>query len=631
MSKNLGFVNLADKYRALLTDVLPYETTLIFSNEGFYSFIKTLKNDKAIYEIFYSIYAKFTSKNKYYIPYSFSIIRKDTKKRKLSLPHIVSQIELCNLYEQYSDYITYLCTKSNFSLRFPSAITSKFYKKGCLIENEEDDLITASNFFVYSKYGLLYKFYESKQFVKLEKKYSLLRKLDVTNCFSSIYTHTISWAVKTKEIAKKQITSKNFEQSFDKFMQQTNYNETAGIIIGPEFSRIFSEIIFQRIDLNIETRLTEEYQLKLFKDYEIYRYVDDIFIFSNKIDHIEIIEKIIQEEMDPYRLHLNDNKEKDYTTPFASDVSAARDELQFLFNDISDSIKIDNKKIVFTVSALSLTKFTTRLKNILYRNDTSLYAVDSYIFNRLKKMISKLETHNLWSDPDNKKNAIKWFEIILEICFYVFSLDIRITSSNKISYVLITINNFMKRNNFSNNDINNINKIIFDEIFQIIKKEANLNKDEFIEIANLLLILKNINFSEKIPEKKINEIVVQILKSTQVDYFSLTTLLAFTSKVPEYNNQKMMLIDYIKNLKFDLQKSDHLLLLFDYITYPDILRNEKIDLLNNINIQNEWGLDSTKIENIVDYLKDKTIFTDWSSDIDFSKKLKKKEFVTPYE
>lgn len=414
-------------------------------------------------------------------------------------------------------------------------------------------------------------------------------------------------------------------------MQQTNYNETAGIIIGPEFSRIFSEIIFQRIDLNIETRLTEEYQLKLFKDYEIYRYVDDIFIFSNKIDYIEIIEKIIQEEMDPYRLHLNDNKEKDYTTPFASDVSAARDELQFLFNDISDSIKIDNKKIVFTVSALSLTKFTTRLKNILYRNDTSLYAVDSYIFNRLKKMISKLEAHNLCSDSDNKKNAIKWFEIILEICFYVFSLDIRITSSNKISYVLITINNFMKRNNFSNNDINNINKIIFDEIFQIIKKEANLNKDEFIEIANLLLILKNINFSEKIPEKKINEIVIQILKSTQVDYFSLTTLLAFTSKVPEYNNQKMMLIDYIKKLKFDLQKSDHLLLLFDYITYPDILRNEKIDLLNNINIQNEWRLDSKKIENIVDYLKDKTIFTDWSSDIDFSKKLKKKEFVTPYE
>lgn len=189
----------------------------------------------------------------------------------------------------------------------------------------------------------------------------------------------------------------------------------------------------------------------------------------------------------------------------------------------------------------------------------------------------------------------------------------------------------MKRNNFSKNDINNNNKIIFDEIFQIIKKEANLNKDEFIEIANFLLILKNINFSEKIPEKKINEIILKVLGTKQVDYFSLTTLLSFTSNVPEYDTQKQLLIDFIKNLNFNLQKSDHFLLLFDYITYPDISRDEKITFLNNINIQNEWELDSTKIEIIVDYLQDKTIFTDWSTNIDFTKKLKKKEFVTPYE
>ena len=111
-----------------------------------------------------------------------------------------------------------------------------------------------------------------------------MRKLDISNCFSSIYTHTISWAVKTKDVAKHQIKLSNFEQNFDNFMQHVNYNETAGIVIGPEFSRIFAEIIFQYIDLQIEKRLaSEDYKLKLYKDYEIYRYVDDMFVFSNKI------------------------------------------------------------------------------------------------------------------------------------------------------------------------------------------------------------------------------------------------------------------------------------------------------------------------------------------------------------
>lgn len=254
MSNKLGIINLSDKYRVLLTDVLPYETTLIFSNEGFYKLIKDLSENQQLFKTINSFIKTYTdTKLKSFIPYSFSIIRKDTKKRKLSLPHPLSQLNLCDIYEEYADYITYLCTKSNFSLRHPYAISGKFYKKGCLKENfddkneeatnDDDTPKVASNYFVYSKYGLLYKFYDSKQFYKLEKKYLFLRKLDVTNCFHSIYTHTICWAVKTKEIAKKEIKKNTFECIFDTFMQKTNYNETAGIIIGPEFSRIFAEII----------------------------------------------------------------------------------------------------------------------------------------------------------------------------------------------------------------------------------------------------------------------------------------------------------------------------------------------------------------------------------------------------
>ena len=72
-----------------------------------------------------------------------------------------------------------------------------------------------------------------------------------------------------------------------------------------------------------------------------------MFVFSNKIDNLELIEKVIREELEPFRLYLNDNKEKDFLVPFASDVSAAKDELQFLFNELSDCIKIADNKISF--------------------------------------------------------------------------------------------------------------------------------------------------------------------------------------------------------------------------------------------------------------------------------------------
>jgi len=631
MSKKLAFVDLSDKYRPLLTDVLPYETTLIFSNEGFHSLIREISSNKQVFEKVNSIIDKIKTDNKFFfIPYSFSIIRKDTKRRKLSLPHPLSQLDLCDLYEEYSDYIIYLCTKSNFSLRYPSAISSKFYKKACLSE-EDDDIITASNYFKYLNYRLLYKFYDSRHFIRLEKKYAFLRKLDISNCFSSIYTHTISWAVKTKDVAKHQIGLSNFEQNFDKFMQHVNYNETAGIVIGPEFSRIFAEIIFQYIDLQIEKRLaSEDYRLKLYKDYEIYRYVDDMFVFSNKIDNLELIEKVIREELEPFRLYLNDNKEKDFLVPFASDVSAAKDELQFLFNELSDCIKIADNKISFEAPKTSYTRFINRLKNILYRNNTSVFSIDSYVFHRLKTMVKRLVNPNLSLNEESKKVALTWIEIILEVCFYVFSLDIRITPCNKLSYILVNINNYMK-DNFNENETDNVNKLIFDEILHIIKKEINKDKNEFIEIANLLLVLKSINFVEKIPEKDIDEMVSNILTFERFDYFTCTTLLAFTSNNDAYIKQRNKILDYIKCMDLNLKKAEHFLLIFDFLTYPEITRDEKLLFVIKLNDKYGLGLTSNQQEKVVDYLRDKTIFTDWSLNIDFNRKLQKKEFVAPYE
>ena len=48
-------------------------------------------------------------------------------------------------------------------------------------------------------------------------------EFDVSKCFYNIYTHSVTWAVKDKESAKRNSGESSFENRFDKVMQLANY------------------------------------------------------------------------------------------------------------------------------------------------------------------------------------------------------------------------------------------------------------------------------------------------------------------------------------------------------------------------------------------------------------------------
>ena len=101
--------------------------------------------------------------------------------------------------------------------------------------NEYENLKT---FFSYKQYTNIYKFYEDYRYQRAEKKFSHLLKMDVQNCFDSIYTHSIAWAISGGvDIYKDTFEGKcdgSIGALWDKMMQEMNYNETNGIVIGPE-------------------------------------------------------------------------------------------------------------------------------------------------------------------------------------------------------------------------------------------------------------------------------------------------------------------------------------------------------------------------------------------------------------
>lgn len=365
------------KERVVFSDVLPYELPLIFSNRYFYRFLvrngiwieisregqDTLHwnrtEDKGILGLLAIIFCRkiseFEGKDSLLlnvhdlkrIPFVYSIQHKPLKHRFLSLIHPANQIKVVDLYNRYKDAIIYLCSKSNFSIRYPSKVACYFYYKDRLHHvlmgkktdkmemyfNEYENLKT---FFSYKRYTNIYKFYEDYRYQRAEKKFSRLLKMDVQNCFDSIYTHSIAWAINGGVDIYKDTFEGKCDGSvgvlWDKMMQEMNYNETNGIVIGPECSRIFAEVIMQHVDQMVEQQLLiKGYRNKV--DYECYRYVDDYFFFYNSEAVKADAEQLFQMYLKEFKLSLSQEKNKTFERPFVTEITKAKIAIDDLLND----------------------------------------------------------------------------------------------------------------------------------------------------------------------------------------------------------------------------------------------------------------------------------------------------------
>lgn len=140
-------------------------------------------------------------------------------------------------------------------------------------------------------------------------KYKL--SLDIANCYPSIYSHSLAWALVGKENSKRMFQDRSLQNNAYKHADEIDKDnirmkslETNGLLTGPYSSRIISEIILASIDEILRDK------------YEFSRYVDDYnFYFATKYDcekAIGDIAKILSE----YNLKINEAKIKIEAYPF---------------------------------------------------------------------------------------------------------------------------------------------------------------------------------------------------------------------------------------------------------------------------------------------------------------------------
>jgi hypothetical protein len=570
MNKNIKKIlfKKSDHSRILLTEVLPYELPIFFSNDSFYSRIADgtcAKLDNDIQRCFFNSKA-------YTLPYNYEIIKSDTSARLLSIMHPAIQLRYVPIYKKYESLILHLCSRSSFSIRKPVRVAKHYFEKsaGRRFQSSRPDVelagdgfdrqsTTASSYFAYGDYNMAYRFFDSRRFHDLEKRYRHFRSLDISKCFYHIYTHTISWAVKSKEFAKNNVNADAFENEFDKIMQHSNYNETNGIIVGPETSRIFAQIILQKIDLDLENNLAIDQKIHG-DDYQICRYVDDYYVFSNDKDLLDEIERRLSILLAKYKLYFNENKTANLTRPFSNKQTLAKVEaahiIDRLFDGLTESVAKEdcyrddgiiptaapvtpptttvapskakaNAKSSGTASLDSKTagvvaststaiedkilfpkylkypdsvaaNYVRDLKLIVVNHGTTFDYVSSYFHAGLIRRLRILlsKIDVAKLKPTKIEKLWKFISQLTNIYLFVFAMSPRVRSTYQLSEFVLLVTTAVEAMPRDNEE--STKRYIFDEISTVIEFLAMPGQPQVVEISNLLIILDSLGEKNKL-------------------------------------------------------------------------------------------------------------------------------------
>ena len=695
------------KERVLFSDVLPYECPIIFSNRYLYRFLakylwigeeqkidniawNVLKQSKrwdqtdamACAALLFGCYEKGKrigplqhKLNDLFYPYQFNIAHKTNKNRTLSIIHPYNQWQVVEFYEQYKYSILYLCNQSSYSIRKPHKIAQYFYYRDRLhrkLSGHESDKVelffneyeNLKTYFSYEKYANIYKFYEDYRYQRAEKKFKYLVKFDLQSCFDSIYTHTISWA--TAGGADKVKVLPGYHGSwvgdaFDNLMQSVNARETNGIVIGPEFSRIFAEIILQYIDQKVEQELLEK-NLRQKSTYECYRYVDDYFLFYNDEKDKNLFMESLTKRLKEFKLQISPSKTEEFERPFITKVTIAKQRIENLLsnifsiplweeiesnsstekdtedkdldkdrevlekkfniylpaNDVNTQIKVIVKECGIEYRDIAnylLEKISQRLDTFLNRYEIG--------FKKYERLMSKEETNK--DDVEThaqraQRKLTSYLVSLIDVTFFVFNSNRQINTTLKLQKIMNSIIIYAKRHgDFKVNHAVRFQTISKDIIFKKIQDEIALvltttdsHRSTLHESLYLLILAKELGYAYLLAP----EVIKSFIEKSELQYnlFACLILLYYYANHKCYDSQKALLKEEILK-KYRLvteserkRNSELTILTADMMTCPFVNDAYKQNLLTLMGIT-----EMRDQQMIMSFAKkQKYIFTRWT-------------------
>lgn len=579
--------------RAVLSETLPFELPLGFTNENL--FLSELKLDQMT-----AVQQRYLNRLrrphiKYTKPYLYSINRSRRSRNTLGLIHPAVQLRIAKFYSEFEQTVIQSCGKSTFSIRFPYEVLRIYSKDSAKDVRKRWELALpgenaghaikqpyTSSYFAYRKYLLLDKFFSSNEIIRLESKYSKLRMLDVSKCFFNIYTHSISWSFKDKDFSKKNQNSYSFEQQFDTLMQHANYNETAGILVGPEVSRIFAEIILQRVDVELERIVAKRLKLKCGVDYDVRRYVDDFHLFANETETLDKVEVVLAEILETYKLFLNVGKSEEVERPFVTGISRLKFEVSGICSKLHDELTVelrsdegssaDSREILrgARVSIDALRHIGGTERAMLPSAMSEVFTTISRILRRFTKMAEGDLT------DAQSEDLVARLKAVIRVLFYLVAIDFRVPPIIRVSLILKEVVGLSRK--FSQPDCESIISYLVYELNELISVHyAEAEEVVSLEVANTFILGLIIQPNLFAAQHSSARLLRNVLAGKHQDYFSVLCALHALNSVQNIDEVSKTtfvdnLIEGILSSDFDIEVSCE-----DYLIFCDALSCPAID------------------------------------------------------
>lgn len=511
-----------NKLDYILTDIMPVEVSELFSYSKFYEYL--LSKQSTLDDIVSQMHAMKAENSETPFsggkwgnwatsPLKFNILKGTDSIRELNLVQPLSAMNIYFFVECYQkELLDILSNNACFSLRYHRKNSDLFYRRKSKkivdyfekISQKVDRAILQQTgaYFKIHKFNSVSSFTNSRLWQQCNFKYRNFAKIDYKSCFDSIYTHAYKWCIEKDTVDSKEASNANLHIVIDRVLQNINGRSSNGLIVGPEFSRMIAEVLLQEIDVEVKHNLAAQ-GLNAGADYRVFRYVDDIYIFSHTQAHTDLIIKTIERAAQKYLLKFNEFKYLKAYTPvvlssWLGKARALSDRISALFYRKQELHDMAEKKPLLKSGYISV----DRIK------DDFIYLVNE--FPKEQRYIVSFMLSTLLNNISNKKDGYALFEpdkcarafVLLDLAMYIYSFCPCFEHTQKLISMIVYMDDELQ---FSKDELNHKKLINLIRRYSFVFEKGNMN-----DLCNWFLFFHDysiplLRITETIFEKKLRE------------------------------------------------------------------------------------------------------------------------------